>query len=60
MCDICHSNPCRPQCPNAVDIPALRCEGCGDALYNGETYYQIGETILCEECIKKAKKEVVL
>lgn len=28
------------------------CDECGQNIYNGEPYYEIGDTKLCEDCMK--------
>ena len=58
MCEICHSTPCRPQCPNAEDTPAYWCEKCNAGIYGGDAYYDIEGEIICENCIGKYKHEV--
>ena len=27
------------------------CDGCGDDIYYGDEYYEIGDEIVCEDCI---------
>lgn len=56
MCEICHSNPCRPQCPNAEPEPAWYCEECGNAVYDGDAYYDFDGVIYCEDCMDKHRK----
>lgn len=31
------------------------CMDCEEPLYEGETYYEVGDQIICEECIKGHK-----
>ena len=34
----------------------LCCHGCGYEFYDGEAYYEIGDMILCEDCINDCKR----
>lgn len=36
--------------------PEIYCEGCGEGVYEGEAYYEIGGTVLCEHCINDMQK----
>jgi hypothetical protein len=56
MCSICHSTPCRPQCPNAEEKAVKVCIGCGADIIDGETYYDIDGEPFCEDCINASKR----
>jgi hypothetical protein len=51
MCDICHSFPCRPQCPNFEDEPLMFCNKCDTGIFAGDSYYEICGEIFCEDCV---------
>ena len=36
------------------------CDECGEAIYEGEDYYEIEGGIYCEDCVYKMKKTAVL
>ena len=55
MCEICRSNPCRPQCPNFNDEPLTYCYHCDKGIYADDIYYEINDIILCEDCISNYK-----
>lgn len=51
MCEICHQTPCTSRCPNAEEPKAvLHCVNCGDPIYEGDNYYNIGDGY-CEYCV---------
>lgn len=56
MCEICHSFPCRPQCPNFEDEPAMYCESCDCPIYPDDNYYEINDVILCEDCVYECRR----
>lgn len=64
MCVMCRTTPCKTGCPNeSKPTPVIDCTECGIPLYVGDKAYFIntpmnGIYILCEECIRKAKKEI--
>ena len=37
------------------DRVIFRCDECGESIYEGDTYYRIGDSIICDECIREAK-----
>ena len=57
-CEICgHINGHDARCPQAPQgKPLLVCTGCGYEFSNGEAYYEIGEEMLCEDCINDCKR----
>jgi hypothetical protein len=53
MCIYCHSFPHDARCPNAPEPPLFgRCEECGAEIYDGDEYYEIGDHVFCEACVK--------
>ena len=57
MCNICHSIPCRPQCPNAEPEQVYTCDLCETPIYEGDDYYDIvSQLCICGECIAGAKR----
>lgn len=51
MCEICRQYPCHPRCPNAPEPPIFAtCECCGDPIYEGDEYVDIGGDYYCTEC----------
>lgn len=60
MCEICLRSPCHPRCPNAAEPPAVFvCSGCGEAIRDGEDYWDVLYEQFCETCIDKARKEAI-
>ena len=56
MCEICRSYPCKAQCPNfEAEVVEICCE-CGIKIYEGDDYYDIDGTILCEDCTAGYKR----
>lgn len=37
------------------DTPVLCCSWCGEGILEGEAYYQIGDSEVCEDCIDSCK-----
>lgn len=33
----------------------FHCDECGESIYEGDTYYRIGDSIICADCISEAK-----
>lgn len=60
MCDLCRQYPCHPSCPNADPDRSIRCENCGERIYEGDRYFNspLDGTILCENCVDDAMKEL--
>lgn len=54
MCSICMQVPCHPRCPNAPEPePIMRCAECGEGIYEGDDYYDIGDGGgICKECME--------
>ena len=36
-----------------------KCAYCGDAIYYGDYYYEIGYDCVCEDCISEMKREAM-
>ena len=52
MCDICYNFPCLSGCPNAEpDTPVCQCSRCKTAIYEGDKIAEIGNKVLCEDCV---------
>lgn len=61
MCSICGHNPCLPGCPNAPEPKAVhRCSECGDGIYEGDRYLEVGGDFYCEYCLDDMSKETLL
>lgn len=61
MCMECRMNPCHPRCPNADEPEAVeRCANCGEPIYEGDDYYEIGGECYCEVCVDDARKTAYL
>lgn len=41
------------------DAPHIYCDICGETLYEGDTYYDIGGEMWCPECLKRELKRTV-
>ena len=54
MCLVCRQHPCHPMCPNAPEPkPVMFCSECGEGIYSGDDYYDIGDGLgICKECIE--------
>lgn len=53
MCKICRRVICPSSCPNASEPPVYgKCEECGEKIYDGDEYYEIGDFIFCEACVR--------
>lgn len=52
MCEECHQYPCHPRCPNAPDpVVVYTCVNCGEAIRDGECFYDMDGEPWCEDCI---------
>lgn len=53
MCSVCRQIPCHPRCPNAPEPKLIMgCAECGDGIYAGDDYYDIGDgSGICKECM---------
>ena len=56
MCEICRQYPCAAGCPNNDDEPLFYCRICDSPIYAGEDYYEIDDTIYCEDCVHDSRK----
>lgn len=57
MCDICLHTPCLGACPNAPEPPIFEhCVECGEPIYRGDDYYELGGECYCETCVQNARK----
>lgn len=55
MCMECHSNPCRPGCPNAPDPETVyHCKTCGEPIVVGNEYCEYCEDYYHESCFRDA------
>lgn len=54
MCDVCHSSPCDPRCPNATTRASSHggmCTICADHIYENEEYLDNGTELVHFECV---------
>ena len=59
MCHVCRTSPCNSRCPNAPLPPFFaECEGCGEAIYDGDEYYAVSDFNYCEACVSYRTAEV--
>ncbi len=58
MCEICHSFPCRPQCPNAEPQQVYTCDMCENPIYSKARHPQAQR--LWFETMKKKHGEAIL
>lgn len=59
MCSICHRIVCPSTCPNADEPKPIQvCEKCGTSLYAGDSAYNIGDHVYCEDCVINAHFEI--
>lgn len=56
MCNVCRQTPCAVSCPNFEDEPLHWCCGCNKGIYADETYYEIAESIYCEDCVHDCQR----
>lgn len=57
MCDECHRSICPSGCPNCPDPIHINCDVCNQEIYDGDSYYLIYGSNVCEDCIiKKYRK----
>lgn len=55
MCDLCLKTPCDSRCPNAPLPKAFGvCAECGDVIYDGDEYWELGGEYYCESCVDGA------
>ena len=51
-CEYCGRFPHLPGCPLEEDPPIFDyCEACGEEIYDGDEYYEIGGHKFCEACV---------
>ena len=56
MCEICHMGICPSGCPNAPEPPTVFiCSGCGEAIVEGDDYWDIMGEQWCKKCIDNAQ-----
>lgn len=61
MCAICNSIPCKRGCPNAEEpVPEYRCKICGEGIFSGDKYLQIGGERICEMCVENMPTDELL
>ncbi len=58
MCEYCrYGVGHHPRCPEADELMSLHeCVECWAEIYEGETYYHVGELIYCEDCMFAFRK----
>lgn len=37
--------------------PKYYCEECGEPIYEGDTYYDLSDAYICEECMSNKKRK---
>lgn len=53
MCSLCRQYPCHPRCPNALEpVPIMKCKKCGEGIFEGDEYYDTGNSGICKYCIE--------
>lgn len=61
MCEVCHMNPCHPQCPNAPDPePVYTCKICGEAIRAGDDYYEMDGEFYHAECFEDNAVDILM
>lgn len=61
MCAICLQTPCHPRCPNAPEPePMYWCCECGEGIFEGDKYFQYGNSEICEACMDEKTTEEML
>ena len=59
MCYECRRNPCHPSCPNADEPPVIaNCDVCHTDLREGESAFQYGDIVMCDDCVRDNFKEL--
>lgn len=59
LCDMCHSIPHLPGCPNAPEPkPVMQCAWCADDIFAGDYVYRIEGEKVCTSCVEALKEEV--
>lgn len=54
MMDIGHEPPLDP--PECEERVMFECAYCGDSIFEGDDYYELGCEPVCEQCIEEAKR----
>ena len=53
MCSVCGFSRCPGRCPNAPEPPVYgECYECGEKIYDGDEYYDLGGNKFCEACVR--------
>lgn len=61
MCAVCMQTPCHPRCPNSPEPkPMYWCSICGEGIFEGDKFFQFGNTEICEECMDEMSAEKIL
>lgn len=61
MCSVCRMTPCHPNCPNAPEpLPVCICSECGNGIFQGEKYLDLGDETYCRECLDDMDSESLL
>jgi hypothetical protein len=56
-CEICHSYPHHPRCPEAEEPPIVYyCSECKEPIYDGEEFFRIKDKKYCMECMEDFKE----
>jgi hypothetical protein len=59
MCEECRQSRCPSGCPNAPEPPMVHiCSECGEAIVDGDDYYEIGGDPYCDDCVFHKTAEV--
>lgn len=61
MCEECRHHPCVSGCPNYDPPIVYECDGCGEAIYVGDTVYVVNldrEYHFCDCCTCQTEAEV--
>lgn len=61
MCELCHSFPCHPRCPNASEpTPVMRCVECGEGIFEDDQYFDGPNGPICRECLEEKTVQEIL
>ncbi len=61
MCSVCLSVPCHPRCPNAPEpVPMYKCKKCGEGIFEGDKYFDNGNSEICSYCMEDMSMEEIL
>lgn len=60
MCEICHQSPCHPRCPNHEEVAVYTCKACGEAIVEGDDYYEMDGEFWHEDCFEDCAVQLLL